>query len=188
MAKQEACTLERASTVRKASQPSAWAIKRLQKYMLEHRYNPCRCFLPLSYQAMEPENIKVIANGHGFRDMDIVYISNSADAAGDAAPLTPSGQRLFYVESASQDAFYLNNSMALAIQHGNVQFAKLNTSKIGYVVGFVSSTIHLKSVHSFDTGDILVTNGTLRRVTDASGGGWVCCNIRRRGGRRFWLL
>ena len=37
------------------------------------------------------ENIKVIANGHGFRDMDIVYISNSADAAGDAAPLTPSG-------------------------------------------------------------------------------------------------
>ena len=51
------------------------------------------------------ENIKVIANGHGFRDMDIVYISNSADAAGDPAPLTPSGQRLFYVESASQDAF-----------------------------------------------------------------------------------
>ena len=51
-----------------------------------------------------------------------------------------------------------------------MQFAKLNTSKIGHVVGFVSSTLHLKSVHSFDTGDILVTNGTPRRVTDASGG------------------
>ena len=59
------------------------------------------------------ENIKVIANGHAFRDMDIVYISNSADAAGDAAPLAPSGNGFFYVESASQDAFYLNNSMAL---------------------------------------------------------------------------
>ena len=116
------------------------------------------------------ENIKVIANGHAFRDMDIVYISNSADAAGDAAPLTPSGQRLFYVESASQDAFYLNNSMALVVQHGNVQFAKLNTSKIAHVVGFSGSTIHLKSAHSFDTGDILVVNGTLGRVNGASGG------------------
>ena len=50
-----------------------------------------------------------------------------------------------------------------------MQFAKLNTSKIGYVVGFVSSTIHLKSVHSFELVTFL-SNGTLRRVTDASGG------------------
>ena len=38
------------------------------------------------------------------------------------------------------------------------------------MVGFSGSTIHLKSAHSFGTGDIVVVNGTLGRVNGASGG------------------
>ena len=79
--------------VRKASQPSVWATGLSQKYMLGTDTTHAGVSTALLPSDGAAENIKVIANGHAFRDMDIVYISNSADAAGDAAPLAPSGQR-----------------------------------------------------------------------------------------------